>query len=177
MFCHQNLQNFKYQIVTKMALTKRRNTGFLLSSWNDGHPARHQDLCLDQLTNKLFSRHVLVNLKMSTWKRDRQLNPWTSSVIKQHPVRASGNRSRKVISATEKRSNQQSLTRTGTYCMTCWSSWLGSSPTSPRLAEDYFNETGSDTFMWWCDPPRTRLWTWITPPLLCWPVCLPCLHV
>ena len=98
MFCHQNLQNFKYQIVTKMALTKRRNTGFLLSSWNDGHPARHQDLCLDQLTNKLlrFSRHVLVNLKMTTLKRERQLNPRTCSVIKQHPVGASGNRSRKV---------------------------------------------------------------------------------
>ena len=26
--CHQNLQNFKYQIVTKMALTKHRNTRF-----------------------------------------------------------------------------------------------------------------------------------------------------
>ena len=42
----------------------------------------------------------------------------------------SGNRSRKVISATEKSSNQQSLTGTETYCMTCWSSWLCTSTNS-----------------------------------------------
>ena len=42
----------------------------------------------------------------------------------------SGNRSRKVISATEKSSNQQSLTGTETYCMTCWSSRLCTSTNS-----------------------------------------------